>query len=153
MVYERKESRARSRLLVRANGKRTCFFSEMGRQQKLHIWEGERRRGCRHVIPKYNLICLKLCSLFHFWTILEKYLTHYYSHIYTPHIHTYMSVLVAQSCPTLCDPMDCSLLGSSVHGILQARILERVAIRFSRGSSRPKDQTRVSCVAGKFFTV
>ena len=42
---------------------------------------------------------------------------------------------VAQSCPTLCDPMDCSLPGSSIHGILQARILEWVAISFSRGSS------------------
>ena len=45
-----------------------------------------------------------------------------------------VKVLVAQSCPTLCDPMDCSLPGSSVHGILQARILERVAIPFSKGS-------------------
>ena len=46
---------------------------------------------------------------------------------------------VAQLCPTLCDPMDCSLSGSSVHGILQARILERVVISFSRGSSQPRD--------------
>ena len=60
--------------------------------------------------------------------------------------------LVAQSCPTPCDPMDCSLLGSSVHGILQARILKRVAIHFSRGSSWPRDQTWVSCIAGGFFT-
>ena len=60
--------------------------------------------------------------------------------------------LVAQSCPTLCDPMDCSPPGSSVHGILQARILEWVAISFSRGSSLPRDQTRVSCIAGRFFT-
>ena len=51
---------------------------------------------------------------------------------------------VAQSCPTLCDPMDCSLPGSSVRGILQARILEWVAISFSRRSSQPKDRTRVS---------
>ena len=47
----------------------------------------------------------------------------------------YVCVLVAQSCPTLCDPMDCSPPGSSVHEILQARILEWVAIPFSRGSS------------------
>ena len=60
--------------------------------------------------------------------------------------------LVAQLCPTLCDPMDCSPPGSSVHGISQARILEWVAISFSRGSSQPRDQTRVSCTAGKFFT-
>ena len=51
---------------------------------------------------------------------------------------------VAQSCPTLCDPMDCSLRGSSVHGIFQARILEWVAISFSKRSSRPRDQTQVS---------
>ena len=50
--------------------------------------------------------------------------------------------LVAQLCPTLCDPIDCSLLGSSVHGILQARILERVAMPSSRGSSQPRDRTR-----------
>ena len=50
------------------------------------------------------------------------------------------------------DPMDCSPLGSSVHGILQARILESVAILFSRGSSWPRDQTQVSYIAGGFFT-
>ena len=62
-------------------------------------------------------------------------------------------VLVAQSCLTVCDPMDYSLPGCSVHGILQARILERVAISFSRGSSRPRDQIQVSCTAGRFFTI
>ena len=46
--------------------------------------------------------------------------------------------LVTQLCLTLCDPMDCSLPGSSVHGILQARILEQVVIPFSRGSSQPR---------------
>ena len=60
---------------------------------------------------------------------------------------------VAQSCPTLCDPMDCSLSGSSVHGIFQARVLEWIAISFSRGSSRPRNQTRVSCIARRRFTV
>ena len=54
---------------------------------------------------------------------------------------------VAQSCPTLCDPLDCSPPGSSVHGILQARILEWVVTSSSRGSSQPRDQTHVSCVA------
>ena len=58
---------------------------------------------------------------------------------------------VAQLCLTLCDPMDCSLSGSSVHGILQARILEWVAISFSRGSSQPRDRTQVSCIAGRRF--
>ena len=51
-------------------------------------------------------------------------------------------VLVAQLCPTLCDLMDCSLPGSSIHGILQTRILEWLASPFSRGSSQPRDQTR-----------
>ena len=50
-------------------------------------------------------------------------------------------VFVAQSCPTLCDPTDCSPPGSSVPGIFQARMLEWVAISFSRGFSRPRDQT------------
>ena len=54
------------------------------------------------------------------------------------------SVTHTQLCPTLCDPMDCSPPGSSVHRILQARILEGVAISFSRGSSRPKDLAQVS---------
>ena len=64
-----------------------------------------------------------------------------------------MIVLVAQLCPTLCNPMDCSLPGNSVHGILQARILEWVAIPFSKGSSQFRDWTWVSCIAGRFFTV
>ena len=60
---------------------------------------------------------------------------------------------VAQSCPALCDPMDCSLPGLSVHGIFQARVLEWGAISFSRGSSRPRDQTWVSRIVGRHFTV
>ena len=55
-----------------------------------------------------------------------------------------VEVLVTQSCTTFCDPMDCSLPGFTIHGILQARILEWVAIPFSRGSSQPRDQTWVS---------
>ena len=55
-------------------------------------------------------------------------------------------MLVVQSCPTLCDPMDYSLPGSFVHGILQAKILEWTAIPFYRGSSWPRDRTRVSCI-------
>ena len=63
------------------------------------------------------------------------------------------SALVTQSCLTLCDPTDCSPPGFSVHGILQARILEWIAIPFSRGTSQPRDWTLVSCIAGRFFTV
>ena len=60
--------------------------------------------------------------------------------------------LVTQLCRTLCNPMDCSPTGSSVHGILQTRILEWVAIPFSRGSSQPKDWTYISCISRQFFT-
>ena len=60
---------------------------------------------------------------------------------------------VAQLCPTLWDPMDCSPPDSSIHEILQARLLEWVAISFSRGSSRPRDWTRVSCIVGRCFTI
>ena len=59
----------------------------------------------------------------------------------------YMKMKVAQSCPTLCDPMD-----YPVHGTLQARILEWVAFPFSRGSSQPRDRTQVSDIADGFFT-
>ena len=59
---------------------------------------------------------------------------------------------VAQLCPTLCDPVDCSLLGSSVLGIFKARMLEWVAISFSRGSSHPRDWTQVSYIVGRCFT-
>ena len=63
--------------------------------------------------------------------------------------------VLSQSCLTLSDLVDCSLPGSSVPGILQARILERVTMPISRGSSQPRDQTwvsYVSCIAGRFFT-
>ena len=60
---------------------------------------------------------------------------------------------VIQSCPTLCDPVDCSLPGSSVHGILQARTLEWVAISFSRGSSQSRDWTQLSRIVSRCFTV
>ena len=65
---------------------------------------------------------------------------------------TCLKVLVTQLCLTLCDSMDCSSSGSSVRGILQARILEWVAVPFSRGFFRPRDWTWVSHIAGRFFT-
>ena len=60
--------------------------------------------------------------------------------------------LVTQLCLTFCNPMDCNPPGSSVDGIFQARILEWVAISFSRGLSPPRDWTHVSCIVGGFFT-
>ena len=76
------------------------------------------------------------------------------------HCNYYVSLIrlkvkseVAQLCPTLCDPMDCSPPGSSIHGIFQERVLEWGAISFSRGSSQPRDWTQVSRTAGRRFTV
>ena len=63
-----------------------------------------------------------------------------------------VKVLVTQSCLNLCYPMDCHPSGSPLHGILQARILKWIVIPFSKGSSWPRDQTQVSCIAGRFFT-
>ena len=60
---------------------------------------------------------------------------------------------VVQSCLTICGPMDCSHPGSSIHGIFQARILEWVAISFSKGCSWPRNQTQVSRTAGRLFTI
>ena len=64
-----------------------------------------------------------------------------------------VKVLVAQLCPTLCNPLYYNLPGSSVHGISQVRILEWVAISFSRESSWPRGRTHVSCIVGRFFTI
>ena len=75
----------------------------------------------------------------------------------TPHHTSYGSswteTEVAQSCPTLCDPVDYSPQGSSIHGILQARLLGWAAISFSRGSSQPRDRTRISRIAGSGFNL
>ena len=66
--------------------------------------------------------------------------------------HTCVPIaLVVQSCSTLCNPMDCSSPGSSVHEILKVRILEWVAIPFSRGSSQPRDPTWISCFVGILY--
>ena len=86
-----------------------------------------------------------------------------HKHEYTSILHMYIMYdwvnkplkesEVAQSCPTCCDPMDCSLPGFSVHGILQARVLEWVTISFFRGSSQTRDQTRVSHIGGRRFNL
>ena len=66
---------------------------------------------------------------------------------------SWSKVLLAQSCLTLCTPIDQSLPDSSVQGILQVSILEWVAIPFSKGASKPRDQIQVSCIADRFFTI
>ena len=83
--------------------------------------------------------------------------TYLFSYLFLPGLAAHMCILkkvsVPQLCPTLCNPMDCSLPGSSVHGILQAGILEWIAMPSSRESSQPKDWTWVSCIAGRLFTI
>jgi len=80
-------------------------------------------------LPFYNRMIIKATTYQHHYGVFES------------------EVKVTQSCLTLCDPMDCT-----VHGILQARILEWVAFPFSRGSSHPRDQTQISHITGRFFT-
>ena len=83
--------------------------------------------------------CISVISSMQFFPFISM-------HLYIISIIHSMKVLVAQSCLTLCDPIDCSPPGSSVHGILQPRILEWVTISFSWGSSWPRDWTQVSCI-------
>ena len=87
-----------------------------------------------------SLLAIKLSKFTH---------THPHTHTHT-HIYLYMC-LCAKSCLSFCDPTNCSLPGSSVHGIFQARILEWVAFSFSRGSSPPRDQIHIFYLAGRFF--
>ena len=107
-----------------------------------------------------NLIFLSFLSFY----IVFSYRKYVFSciHIYIYTLVIYLCnyiilcivyVLVAQSCPILCTPVDCSPPDSSVHGIFQARILEWVAISFSRESSWPRDQTLVSHITGRFFII
>ena len=101
-------------------------------------------------LKKAVCVCVCVCYIPEMNTTLQiNYSSIKYTYIYGS------GGLVTKLCPTLCDPIFCSPPGSSVHGILQARILESVAMPFSRGSSTPRDQTHISCVpalAGRFFT-
>ena len=86
-------------------------------------------------------------DIFHFLTLSQG------RHILQICLSLLNWIKVAQSCPTLCDPMDCSLPGSSVHGIFQVIVLEWIAISYSSGSSWPRDRTRVSRFVDRRFTV
>ena len=105
------------------------------------------------LFSKYNLLHILFCSLLflirYFWEILihrnskEKPLFFFFLAAEC----VYVCVLDTQSCPTLCNPMDCSPPGSSVHGIVQARIPEWGAISSFGGSSQPRGQNCVTCVS------
>ena len=117
--------------------------------------------------PKNEIIYLKICqhSSNCKWVNIEwNHLRAILKNIFESESHSvvsdslpphglYSDSEVAQSCLTLCDPMDSSQPGSSIHEIFQARILEWGAISFSRGSSWPRDRTWVSCIVGRHFTI
>ena len=101
----------------------------------------------KNVNNKYKQECGEKRTLVHcWWETVWRFLKKL--KIELPCVHAKS----LQLCSTLCDPMDWSLPGSSVHGILQGRILDWVAISYSKGSSQSRDQTRVSCIVGRFFT-
>ena len=112
-----------------------------------------------------QLLLFQVCKWFHLNTVIQWF-TKWETGIqtikvensgewainWTNELYICVCVLSTKSCLTLCDPMNCSPPGSSVHGISKARILEWVAIPFSRGSFWHRDWTQVSCIAGRFFT-
>ena len=113
------------------------------------FWETEGTVLQRTVIKRIRVVYLRRLWIWplelHFDSILFIRMYHT-SHIQMNKVSSFFfTVLVAQSCLILCDPMDHSPPGSSVHGIFQARILEWIAIPFSRRSSQPRDWTQVSC--------
>ena len=110
-----------------------------------HQKEKKRKKSAREGLPGFAS-CLYHLILLWYWARHDFFM---------PQFAPLCSCLVTQSCPALCNPMDCSPPDSSVHGVLQARILKWVAISSSRGSSPPKDRTQIfciSCIAGIFFT-
>ena len=92
--------------------------------------------------------CVAVHGIAKSWTRLSDWTELIYHNSYKICKRLWSKVKVTQSCPTLCDPMDVT-----VHRILQAYILEWVAVPFSRGSSQPRDWMKVACITGKFFTV
>ena len=106
---------------------------------------------CTHRSHAYMHVCTTLTQHVYIWTHATACLYHT-SHLHVC-AHVWWSESESHSLLSLCDPMDNSLPGSSVHGILQAWILEWVAISSFRGSSQPWDWTQVSRIAGRFFTI
>ena len=117
-------------------------FSELRKMAFLQLTYDPRRQGS---------LCFMLVSMDRSVPLINQTVTilkiRIISQIFWEHI---VLCLVAQTCPSLCNSMDCNLPGSTVHGILWAVILEWVAMSSSRGSSQPRDQTEVSHIAGRF---
>ena len=117
-------------------------------------------QSCHHLLHPFPYLCLQLrLTLAHrksqsciSLAVLNSFLLHCYLTHYAHLFLCWFLPCECVSCPILCNPKYCTLTGSSVHGILQVRILECVAFPFSRGSSQLRDWTRVACIAGRFFT-
>ena len=122
---------------------------EIHQNAHLIVWKKMRTIDCFQDL-ELLLKILKFCSLLRVPIFVVSVCRISYFLIEAESLH---SVCVSQLCPILFDPMDCSPPGSSLHGIFRARMLEWIAISFSRGSFRPRDQTQVSCIAGRFFTI
>ena len=113
------------------------------------------------ILSSLNFLALSKVTFISLSLFLYMYIKYIYTYIFISiylsiYIYIYIYTWHPQSCPTLCHPMDCSLPGSSVHGISQARILECVAISSSRDRTWPRDWTHIyciSCIAGGFFTL
>ena len=113
-----------------------CMVCELHLNKAIkEIKEGKRQKERRRR-EGTNSMFYKITSSYFYYSLRKK-----------------VKVLVAQSCPTLYDPMECSLPGFSVHGIFQVRILEQVAISFCRVSSQLRDLTQVSHIVGRLLTV
>ena len=117
---------------------------------KIEFWWLNTEISCSIIMRVNNLqLHDQECTI----TELQKPDTRKVLWVYVSITYSHKWVLVAQSCLTLCNPMDCRPPSCSVHGILQARILEWVTIPFSRRSSWPRDQTWVFSIEGSFFTI
>ena len=114
-------------------------------------WMRNKQLSAGFLIYKIRILIMARCvseGVFETWNVIKS-LAQFLAHSH----HCESESEVVQSCPTLCDPMECSLPGFSVHGIFQARVLEWVAISFSRWSSRPRDRTQIYCIIGRRFTL
>ena len=118
----------------------------LGHRYKMVLWRKKKKESLNQNSSK-PYICVYPLALLQCEQFTEVFSIKVYEKL-PDHKSYCVSVLVTQSCLSLCDPTDCSRLGSSVHGILQARMLEWVAISFSRGSSWPRYWTWVSYIAG-----
>ena len=128
--------------------------------RSVHVWKwSEKLEGSSHMTPPpRGLMASRFCTHLRRPYHLGRHETSFkqicnFKSLWRESKYNDVLCLVVLLCPDLCDPMNCSLPGSSVHGILQARILEWVAMPSSRRSSQARDRTQISCIAGGFFTI